>query len=70
MNDWFGISFFVLLGGGIFIGLKFLSKPHKRTAEEFERNAAQSATMLGASMSALQGILEPSSYSPAINARW
>jgi hypothetical protein len=60
MNDWFGLLFLVLLGAGIFVGLKVLSKPQKRTEEEFERNAAANTTMLGASLSALQGILDPS----------
>ena len=60
MSNWFGLLFFVLPVIGIYAGLKILSKPHKRTEEEFERNVAQSASMLGASMSALQGILDPS----------
>lgn len=59
MSDWLGLLFFVLLISGIYVGLKILSKPHKRTEEEFERNAAQSASMLSASISALQGILDP-----------
>ena len=60
MNDVFGLLFFVLLIVGVFVGLKVLSRPQKRTEQEFERNAAQSASMLGASMTALQGILDPS----------
>lgn len=60
MSDYIGLLFFVLLIGGIFVGLKVLSKPHKRTEEEFERNAAESASMLRASIGALQGILDPS----------
>lgn len=60
MNDWFGLIFFILLITGVFVGLKVLSRPQKRTEEEFERNAAQNQTMLGASLSALQGILDPS----------
>lgn len=60
MNDWLGLLFFVLLAVGVFIGLKVLSKPRRRTEEEFERNAAENTTMLGASLGALQGILDPS----------
>ncbi|HEX8247969.1 MAG TPA: hypothetical protein VF599_07345 [Pyrinomonadaceae bacterium] len=60
MADWLGLLFFILLIGGILLGLKLLSKPQKRTEAEFERNAAENSTMLGASLSALQGILEPS----------
>lgn len=59
MNDWIGLTFFILLLIGIYVGLKILSRPHKRTEQEFERNAAQSASMLSASISALQGILDP-----------
>lgn len=39
--------------------MKILSKPVKRTEEEFERNAAESASMLGASMNALQELMNP-----------
>ena len=59
MADWLGLLFFVLLIIGIFIGLKILSKPQKRTAEDFERNVSESTSMLGASMNALQEILDP-----------
>jgi len=59
MTDWLGLLFFILLIGGIFLGLKLLSKPQKRTEEEFERNAAESASMLGASMNALQELMNP-----------
>ena len=59
MNNWIGLLFFVLPAVGIYIGLKVLSKPHKRTEAEFERGAAESASMLGAGFSALQGILDP-----------
>jgi hypothetical protein len=59
VNDWIGLLFFVLPAAGIYIGLKILSKPHKRTEAEFERGAAQSASMLSASIGALQEILDP-----------
>jgi hypothetical protein len=59
MQDWIGLIFFVLLIAGIFIGLKILSKPVTRTEEEFERNAAENTTMLGASMNALQELMNP-----------
>ncbi|MDQ3179991.1 MAG: hypothetical protein M3Q33_05660 [Acidobacteriota bacterium] len=59
MSDWIGLLFFVLLIAGAFIGLKILSKPVKRTTEEFERRAAESASMLGASMNALQELMNP-----------
>jgi energy-converting hydrogenase Eha subunit H len=53
MADWIGLLFFVLLVVGIFVGLKILSRPEKRTEADFERNAAKSASMLGIGMSAL-----------------
>ncbi|MDQ3750586.1 MAG: hypothetical protein M3367_16450 [Acidobacteriota bacterium] len=59
MADWIGLLFFILLIGGIFVGLKVLSKPIKRTEADFERNAAESISMLGAGMNALQEALDP-----------
>ena len=59
MGDWIGVGFFVLLIVGAIIGLKVLSKPQTRTAEEFERNAAEGTTSLGASMNALQELMDP-----------
>lgn len=61
MQDWFGLLFFVLLIAGIFVGLKILSKPQTRSEEEFERNAAESVSMLGVGVSALQEVLDPAS---------
>jgi hypothetical protein len=59
MNDLLGLLFFVLLIAGIFAGLKFLSRPQKRTEEEFERKAAEGSGTLGAGMFALQKLLNP-----------
>lgn len=58
MTDWIGLIFFAVLITGIFVGLKILAKPQKRTEADFERNAAE-GSMLGASMNALQEILDP-----------
>lgn len=60
MNDWLGLAFFLLFGIGIFVGLKILSKPRKLTEAEFEKSVSQSTSLLGASLNALQGILDPS----------
>lgn len=60
MQDWIGLIFFVLLVVGVIVGLKVLAKPVTRTEEEFERNAAEGTTMLGASMNALQELMNPS----------
>ena len=59
MGDWMGLTILILLGVGAFVGLKMLSKPQTRTAEEFERNAAEGTTALGASMNALQELMSP-----------
>ena len=59
MGDWIGLAFFVLLLVGAAVGLRVLSRPQTRTAEEFERNAAEGTTALGASMNALQELMNP-----------
>src|SRR5436190_22810218 len=59
MSDWLGLAFIVLLIIAGVVGLKLLSKPQTRTSEEFERNAAEGTTMLGAGMNALQELLDP-----------
>lgn len=59
MSDWIGLIFFALLIVGAFIGLKILSKPVTRTEAEFEKNAAESTSMLGATMNALQELMNP-----------
>ncbi|MGB7203780.1 MAG: hypothetical protein WBD16_16155 [Pyrinomonadaceae bacterium] len=59
MQDWIGIGFFVLLIVGAALGLKLLSKPRVSTSDEFERRAAEEKTMLGASMNALQEMIDP-----------
>ncbi|MEQ1603579.1 MAG: hypothetical protein ABL999_01770 [Pyrinomonadaceae bacterium] len=60
MGDLIGLGFFIFLIVAIAVGLKVLSKPQKRTAEEFEKNAAEGTTMLGASMNALNELMNPS----------
>ncbi len=59
MSDWIGLAFLLLLLFGAVVGLRALSRPKKRTAEEFERNAAENTTMLGASMNALHELMNP-----------
>src|SRR5687767_16010408 len=59
MSDWIGLIFFVLLVIGVIVGLKALSKPRTRTTEEFERNAAEGTTAIGASMNALHELMNP-----------
>jgi hypothetical protein len=59
MGDWIGLGFLILLIVGAAVGLKLLSRPVTRTTEEFERNAAEGTTGLGASMNALQELMNP-----------
>jgi hypothetical protein len=59
MGDWIGLGFFFLLIVGAIVGLRSLSRTKERTAEEFETNVVNSVTLLGASVNALQGILDP-----------
>lgn len=59
MSDILGLAFFVLLIIGAFVGLKILSKPQKRTAEEFERSVAEGGSALAAGVNALQEALDP-----------
>ena len=59
MSDWIGIGFFVLLIVGVVVGLKVISKPRISTSDEFERNAVEGTTMLGATMNALHELVNP-----------
>jgi hypothetical protein len=59
MSDWLGLLFFALLIVGVIFGLRALAKPRPRTTEEFERNAAEGTTAIGASMNALQELMNP-----------
>jgi len=59
MGDWIGLVFIGLLIVCGYIGLKMLSKPRRRTSEEFEKGATESASLIGVSVNALNGILNP-----------
>ena len=59
MGDWIGLGFFVLLVVGAIVALKILSKPRVSSSDEFERNAAEGTTALGATMNALQELMDP-----------
>lgn len=59
MSDWIGVAFIILVIAGAYLGLRALANPRPRTTEEFERNAAESGTMLGASMNALNELMNP-----------
>ncbi len=59
MGDWIGLGFFVLLIVSAIVALKILSKPRVSSSDEFERNAAEGTTALGATMNALQELMDP-----------
>lgn len=59
MSDWIGLGFIVFLVLAAVVGLKALSRPRVSTSDEFERRAAEEKTMLGASMGALQELMDP-----------
>lgn len=61
MGDWIGLGVIVLVIAGAYFGLSTLAKPATRTEEEFERRAAESTSGVGASVNALQEILDPGS---------
>lgn len=59
MTDWIGLIFLVVLVVGAILGLRALAKPRARTTEEFEKSAAEGTTAVGASMNALQELMDP-----------
>ena len=59
MSDWAGLAFIVALVVLALIGLRVLSKPRVSTSDEFERRASEEKTMLGATMGALQELMDP-----------
>lgn len=59
MGEWIGVSIFVLFIVGVYFGLRALANPRPRTSDEFERNAAENPTMVGALMNALHDVTDP-----------
>ena len=60
MNDWIGLGVIVLIVVGGFYALVRANDPRPPlTEEEFERRAAESRGMLGASINALDKIINP-----------
>ncbi|HUF02977.1 MAG TPA: hypothetical protein VMM38_02245 [Aridibacter sp.] len=59
MSEFLGLAFFLVLATGAYLGLRSLAKDRKRTESEFERGVEESPSLLGAGVSALQGILDP-----------
>lgn len=59
MNDLVGSLFFVVVIAGFYFGLRAIAKPKAKSEQEFEESVANSTSMLGASMNALQELLNP-----------
>jgi hypothetical protein len=59
MSDWIGLAFLIALLVGAFFGLRALAKPRPRTAEEFERGAAENSSFTGALLNALHDVTDP-----------
>jgi hypothetical protein len=61
MNDWIGLGVILLIFGGGLYALVRANEPRKPlTEEEFQKRASESASFLGAGVSGLQGLLDPS----------
>ena len=59
MSDWVGLGFIILLIVAGIVAIKVLANPRPRTSDEFEQNAAENTTMLGALMNALHDVTDP-----------
>lgn len=59
MSDWIGLTFIVLLIVAGIVTIKVLANPRPRTSDEFERNASENTTMVGALMNALHDVTDP-----------
>ena len=61
MNDWIGLGIILVIVGGGFYALMRANEPRKPlTEEEFQKRAGESASLLSAGISGLQGMLDPS----------
>ena len=59
MSDWIGLVFILLLIVAGLVAIKVMANPRPRTSDEFEQNAAENTTMLGALMNALHDVTDP-----------
>ncbi len=60
MGDWIGLAFFVLFLVIVLFAIRMLANPRPRTSEEFEKNAVDNPTAIGAFMNALHEVTDPS----------
>jgi hypothetical protein len=59
MSDWIGLGFIILLIVAGIVAIKVLANPRPRTSDEFEQNASENTTMIGALMNALHYVTDP-----------
>ena len=59
MSDWIGLGFIILLIVAGIVAIKVLASPRPRTSDEFEQNASENTTMIGALMNALHDVTDP-----------
>ena len=59
MEDGIGFGIIILLVFFAFFGLELLSVEKRRTEDEFEKGAAESTSMGGAILNAVNGMLNP-----------
>ena len=59
MSDWIGLGFIILLIVAGIVAIKVLANPRPRTSDEFEQNASENTTMIGALMNALHDVTDP-----------
>lgn len=59
MNDWIGLGILIALALGAYLFLRYLSKPKKITAEQFEKNLEEGPSLVNAGMMELQKFLDP-----------
>ncbi len=59
MSELLGLLFFVVVIAGFYFGLRAIAKARPKSEQEFEKSVAESTSMLGASMNALQELLNP-----------
>lgn len=69
MNDWIGLGILVALALGAYLFLRYLSKPKKITAEEFEKNASEGKSLVGAGFMELQKFLDPKTENAIVATR-
>ena len=66
MSDWIGLGVIAFLIVCALWGLSHLSKPYDVTADEFEKRAHESPSLMSAGLSGLQKLLDPAAAKAAV----